>query len=158
VGCLHFSHYIKALFRGVVFPLKRLPARTNRTLAVRLLEKRGYDVSIAMNGREAVQAAEREEFGVVLMDMQMPEMDGFEATAAIREKERGTSRHTPIVAMTAHALKADEDRCPDSGMDGYISKPIRSSQLCEILERMLDAHEAKGSAAVAVPGEGASLT
>jgi two-component system, sensor histidine kinase and response regulator len=90
----------------------------NRTLAVRLLEKRGYDVSIAMNGREAVQAVKREEFGLVLMDIQMPEMDGFAATAAIREKERGTSRNTPIVTMTAHALKADEDRCLDSGMDG----------------------------------------
>ena len=118
----------------------------NRTLPVCLLEKRGYDVSIAVNGREAVQAVEREEFGVALMDIQMPEMDGFEATGAIREKERGTSPHTP---MTAHALKGDEDRCPDRGMDAYFSKPIRSSQLYEIPERMLDALEAKGRAPVA---------
>jgi two-component system sensor histidine kinase/response regulator len=123
----------------------------NRTLLVCLLEKRGYDVSIAVNGREAVQAVEREEFGGALMDIQMPELDGFEATAAIREKERGTSRHTPIVAMTTHALKGDEDRCLDRGMDAYFSKPIRSSQLYEIPERMLDAREAKGRAPVAAP-------
>jgi CheY-like chemotaxis protein len=92
-----------------------------------------------VNGWGAVQAVEREEFGVVLMDIQMPEMVGFEATGATREKERGTSRHTPIVAMTAHALKGDEDRCLDSGMAADIFNPIRSSQLYEIPEHILDA-------------------
>ena len=113
----------------------------NRTLAVRLLEKRGYSVATALNGREALEAAEREEFGAVLMDIQMPEMDGFEATAAIRKRELENGRHVPIVAMTAHALKGDEERCIASGMDAYISKPIRSAQLYEVLERMLVARD-----------------
>jgi signal transduction histidine kinase/CheY-like chemotaxis protein len=118
----------------------------NRTLAVRLLEKRGYIVSSACNGREALAALEKEEFDIVLMDVQMPELDGFGATAAIREMERFTGRHIPIVAMTAHALKGDEERCLSAGMDAYISKPIRTIELFAKIERLLGkSNEAEAS-------------
>jgi len=109
----------------------------NQTLAVRLLEKRGYSVIVAGNGREAVEAFENNQFDVVLMDIQMPEMDGFEATAAIRAKEKLAGGHVPIIAMTAHALKGDQERCISAGMDGYVSKPIRTSELFSTMERML---------------------
>jgi signal transduction histidine kinase/DNA-binding response OmpR family regulator len=109
----------------------------NQTLALRLLEKRGYSVTLAGNGREAVEAFENNHFDVVLMDIQMPEMDGFEATAAIRAKEKLTGRHVPIIAMTAHALKGDQERCISAGMDAYISKPIRTSELFSTVENML---------------------
>jgi two-component system, sensor histidine kinase and response regulator len=109
----------------------------NQTLAMRLLEKRGYMVTLASNGQEAVAAVEKEMFDLVLMDIQMPEMDGFQATAAIRKREASTGRRTPIVAMTAHALKGDQERCLAGGMDAYISKPIRSNELFETIERML---------------------
>ena len=114
----------------------------NQTLAVRLLEKRGYIVSVASNGRDAVAALDKKDFDVVLMDVQMPEMDGFEATVAIREKERVTGVHIPIIAMTAHALKGDEERCLSVGMDAYISKPIRTNELFATIERLLgNSHE-----------------
>ena len=109
----------------------------NRTLAIRLLEKRGYTVKVAANGREAVTAFEKEVFDAILMDVQMPEMDGFEATAKIREHEKSTGKHIPIIAMTAHALKGDEDRCIEAGMDGYVSKPIRTNELYAALEKVV---------------------
>ncbi|HTZ75886.1 MAG TPA: response regulator [Candidatus Aquilonibacter sp.] len=109
----------------------------NRTLAVRLLEKRGFSVTTAENGRAALTAIEKEKFDAVLMDVQMPEMDGFEATAAIRQSESSGGRHLPIIAMTAHALKSDEERCIASGMDAYISKPIRTSELFAVIDRVL---------------------
>ena len=109
----------------------------NQTLAVRLLEKRGYSVIVAVDGRAAVEAFENNQFDVVLMDIQMPGMDGFEATAAIRAKEKLTGRHVPIIAMTAHALKGDQDRCISAGMDGYVSKPIRTSELFSMIESVL---------------------
>ena len=109
----------------------------NQTLAVRLLEKRGYSVIIAGNGREAVEAFENNQLDVVLMDIQMPEMNGFEATAAIRAKEKLTGGHIPIIALTAHALKSDQERCISAGMDGYVSKPIRTSELFYVIESML---------------------
>ena len=126
----------------------------NQTLAVRLLEKRGYHVTVAGNGSEAVQAFENNLFDVVLMDIQMPVMDGFEATAAIRTKEKLTGGHIPIIAMTAHALKGDQERCIAAGMDGYISKPIRTSELFSTIESMLsnkDSATASGAAGVADP-------
>jgi CheY-like chemotaxis protein len=110
----------------------------NQTLAVRLLEKRGYTVAVTGNGREALARLAQEEFELVLMDMQMPEMDGFEATAAIREMEKSSGRHMPIVAMTANALKGDEERCLAAGMDAYISKPIRTNELFATLEVILN--------------------
>src|SRR5713226_5495052 len=109
----------------------------NQMLAVRLLEKRGYLVSVAGNGREALAALEKEDFDLVLMDVQMPEMDGFEATAAIRERERATGDRLPIVAMTAHAMKGDEGRCLAAGMDGYLTKPISPKSLFDTLEKHL---------------------
>jgi signal transduction histidine kinase/CheY-like chemotaxis protein len=117
----------------------------NQVLAVRLLEKRGYSVVVAANGREAVEAFKRELFHLVLMDIQMPGMDGFEATAAIRKAEKVTGKHIPIVAMTAHALKGDQDRCMAAGMDGYVSKPIRSMDLFALTERLLASKPAVNS-------------
>ncbi len=106
----------------------------NQRLAVRLLEKRGHRVVVAATGLETLQALEKESFDLVLMDVQMPEMDGLEATVAIREKEKGTGLHQPIVALTAHAMKGDREKCMEIGMDGYLTKPIRPQELDQILE------------------------
>jgi CheY-like chemotaxis protein len=101
----------------------------NQLLAVRVLQKAGHTVAVADNGQEALLAIARETFDVVLMDVQMPVMDGFQATTKIRQQEWGTDRHLPIVAMTAHALTGDGERCRASGMDGYVSKPFITSEL-----------------------------
>jgi len=111
----------------------------NQKLAARLLEKRGHHVTVTANGLEALGALDRENFDVVFMDVQMPEMDGIAATAAIRLREHGTGSHLPIIAMTAHAMQGDRERCLAAGMDNYISKPINSSELTELLERFLAA-------------------
>ena len=104
----------------------------NRTVARRLVEKEGHSVVLADNGRHAVEAYEREPFDLILMDVQMPEMDGLEATAAIRSMEAGLGRvRIPILAMTAHAMTGDRERCLASGMDGYVSKPVRVGELLE---------------------------
>jgi len=110
----------------------------NQRLATRLLEKRGHSVVVAANGRETVTAFERESFDLILMDLQMPEMDGFEATTVIREKEKATGSHLPIVALTAHAMKGDREKCLAGGMDGYLTKPIRPQELDELLESYVD--------------------
>ena len=107
--------------------------QVNQLVIRRLLEKRGHAVSLVLNGREAVQAVCQATFDLVLMDVQMPEMDGLEATAAIRLAERGAGRHQRIVAMTAHALKEDAARCLAAGMDGYLSKPIQLDEFAGIL-------------------------
>jgi CheY-like chemotaxis protein len=107
---------------------------------MRLLEKHGHRVTVAGNGREALQALAAEMFDVVLMDVQMPEMDGLEATAAIRrlEADRGaTHPRVPIVAMTAHALSGDRERCLAAGMDDYVAKPIQARQLLDVIGRAL---------------------
>jgi signal transduction histidine kinase/CheY-like chemotaxis protein/ligand-binding sensor domain-containing protein len=106
----------------------------NQMVAVRLLEKRAHRVTVAATGREAVAAVERERFDLVLMDVQMPEMDGYEATAAIRQAEAGTGRHLPIFALTARAMKGDEERCRLADMDGYLPKPINSADLYAIVD------------------------
>ncbi len=109
----------------------------NQMLVVRLLEKQGHSVTVAGDGRQALAALEKQRFDVVLMDMQMPEMDGFEATAAIRTKERATSEHIPIVALTAHAMKGDRERCVEAGTDTYINKPIEAKKLFETIEALV---------------------
>ena len=109
----------------------------NQRLATRLLEKRGHRVTITVNGREAVEALKDRTFDLVLMDVQMPEMDGLEATAAIRKKEKHDGAHMPIIALTAHAMKGDRERCLAAGMDGYLSKPIRPQELDDILEKYI---------------------
>jgi PAS domain S-box-containing protein len=106
----------------------------NQRLAVRLLEKRGHHVVVAGNGSEALAAMEKQDFDLVFMDVQMPEMDGLEATAVIRGKEKITGKHQPIIALTAHAMKGDREKCISGGMDGYLTKPIRPQELDEILE------------------------
>jgi two-component system sensor histidine kinase/response regulator len=106
----------------------------NQRLATRLLEKRGHRDVVASNGRQALEALERASFDLVLMDVQMPEMDGFEATAAIREKEKANGQHLPVIAVTAHAMKGDRERCLAAGMDGYLAKPIRQQELDDLLQ------------------------
>jgi PAS domain S-box-containing protein len=101
----------------------------NQRLALRLLEKRGHQVTLAGNGKEAIAEVEKRDFDLVLMDLQMPEMDGFEATAALREREKETGGHLPVIALTAHALQGDRERCLEAGMDGYLAKPIRAQEL-----------------------------
>ncbi len=108
----------------------------NRTLAVRLLEKHGHAVEVATDGREALRKYKAGKFDLILMDVQMPEVDGFEATAAIRELEKTTGAHVPIVAMTAHALTGDRERCLAVGMDGYIAKPFRAEELLIEMEKL----------------------
>ena len=117
-------------------PLRILLAEdnaVNQRLAIRMLEKLGQQVALAVNGKEAVAAAETGQFDVILMDVQMPEMDGLEATRHIRERERNTGRRSAIVALTAHAMKGDRERCLEAGMDHYLSKPIQVGQLTEVL-------------------------
>ena len=109
----------------------------NQILAVRLLEKRGHHVQVANDGREALEKLKAADFDLVLMDVQMPVMGGFEATAAVREMEKGTGRHIPIVALTAHAMTGDRELCLAAGMDGYVPKPIRSEELFEQIEALI---------------------
>jgi signal transduction histidine kinase/DNA-binding response OmpR family regulator/integral membrane sensor domain MASE1 len=105
----------------------------NQRVARAFLQRRGYRVDIAGNGKQAVAMAFQSQYDLILMDCQMPEMDGFEATALIRRKEAGMGRHTPVVAMTAHALPADRERCLAAGMDDYLSKPVRPEELGRVL-------------------------
>jgi len=109
----------------------------NQMLAVRLLEKQGHRVEVVGNGREAVERAQSGNYDLILMDVQMPGMDGLEATAAIRARERVTGTHLPIIAMTAYAMKGDRERCLTAGMDAYVSKPIRSDQLLATIDSAL---------------------
>jgi signal transduction histidine kinase/ActR/RegA family two-component response regulator len=107
----------------------------NQKIACHVLEKQGHHVTVAADGCQALSALDQAHFDVVLMDVQMPEMDGFETTDAIRARERGTAVHLPIIAMTAHAMKGDRERCIAAGMDSYISKPLEIKELIELLER-----------------------
>jgi two-component system sensor histidine kinase/response regulator len=108
----------------------------NQVLVVRLLQKMGHIPTTVGNGRQALEALERERFDLVLMDVQMPEMDGFSATREIRNAERQTGSHMPIIALTAHAMKGDEEACLEAGMDAYLSKPVSSQRLDEALYRI----------------------
>jgi CheY-like chemotaxis protein len=119
----------------------------NQKIASRFLEKEGHHVTLASHGRQALAALDRENFDVVLMDVQMPEMDGFEATAIIRARERGTGKRLPIIAMTAHAMKGDRERCLAAGMDDYIAKPITAPALIELLDKFSAAAQEEASPA-----------
>jgi CheY-like chemotaxis protein len=109
----------------------------NRILALRLLEKRGYAVQVAEDGQIARDLLQREQFDLLVTDIQMPGMDGFELAWAVRQSEVGTGDRLPIIAMTAHALKGDEQKCLDAGMDGYVSKPVKAGELYLAMERAL---------------------
>jgi len=111
----------------------------NRLVAQLLLEKRGHRVVVAGNGREALDLLAQQSIDLVLMDVQMPEMGGIEATEALREKEKRTGQRLPVVAMTAGAMKGDEERCRQAGMDGYVVKPIKSSLLFAAIEEACSA-------------------
>jgi CheY-like chemotaxis protein len=105
----------------------------NRKLAMHLLTRRGHTVLSAENGYEALTLLEKETVDLVLMDIQMPEMDGLTATREIRKREAGTGRHVPIVALTAHAMSGDRQLCEAAGMDAYITKPIQVAELERVL-------------------------
>jgi two-component system sensor histidine kinase/response regulator len=107
----------------------------NQRVATRLLEKRGHCVAIAENGQEALRMLEKESYDLVLMDVQMPVMDGLEATAKLRESEKSGDKHLPVVALTARAMKGDVELCLSAGMDDYLVKPIRVPDLEEILAK-----------------------
>jgi len=123
----------------------------NRTLAQRLLQKRGFSVSIAVDGKQAIAAVENAEFDVILMDIQMPDMDGFEATAEIRKRQKNSGRRAPIIALTAHALKEDRDRCLSAGMDAYVTKPIRPVELFSAIRSVLQESAARDTTTVLAP-------
>jgi len=112
----------------------------NRLLGVRLVEKHGHAVVAVSSGQAAVEVLRRDRFDLVLMDVQMPGMDGFETTCAIRREETRSGKHLPIIAVTAHAMKGDRERCLLAGMDGYISKPINGSELCAAIENLVGDH------------------
>ncbi len=128
----------------------------NQKLATRILQKMGHAVTIAENGKEALQILEIARFDIILMDVQMPEMDGFEATKSIRQKEIITGGHIPIVAMTAHAMSGDRKKCLAAGMDGYVSKPINTQELAENIEGLVGKREANSEAPSAV-GKGGDI-
>ena len=108
----------------------------NQVLVCRLLEKCGHSVVVANNGRKALEELEKEKFDLAIMDVSMPDMDGYEAVAAIRAKEGTAQTHLPIIAMTAHAMKGDREHCLAAGMDAYISKPVQPKELFEIIKSL----------------------
>jgi signal transduction histidine kinase/DNA-binding response OmpR family regulator len=113
----------------------------NQKLALRLLEKRGYSMTTACNGIEVLKKLDNESFDLILMDIQMPEIDGLEATAAIRKRELATGAHLPIVAMTANAMQGDKERCLAAGMDGYVSKPLNIKELLAVVQELIGRSE-----------------
>jgi len=121
----------------------------NRALAAGILEKRGHELIRATNGREALEASRDPNIDLILMDVQMPEMDGFEATRCIRDEQEKTGRHVPIVAMTAHAMAGDRERCLEAGMDDYLSKPLQKELLLKLVDRVTSHTEARPAAKAA---------
>jgi len=121
----------------------------NQKLASRLLEKSGHTVVAAGNGREALERLDAESFDLILMDVQMPDIDGFEATATIRKREKATGAHLPIIAMTAHAMQGDRELCLAAGMDGYVSKPINPGELLLAVRSTMEQTRAVSEKAVA---------
>jgi CheY-like chemotaxis protein len=114
----------------------------NQRITRSLLERRGHSVTLTTNGRQAFEQWEQRPFDVILMDVQMPEMDGFEATGLIRQQEKISGQRIPIIALTAHALTGYEERCLNAGMDSYVTKPIQAQQLFQAIEGVI----AKGRA------------
>jgi two-component system, sensor histidine kinase and response regulator len=112
----------------------------NQKVAARLLEKRGHSVVVVGDGAQALAAFSHEVFDVILMDVQMPVMNGYEATRAIRKREQSMDSHTPIVALTAHAMKGDREICLEGGMDSYLAKPIRVEELIAVLASVGPVH------------------
>lgn len=123
----------------------------NRSVAAGILQKQGHRISFATDGCEAVAAAKREQFDVILMDVQMPELNGFDATSRIREFERALGRYTPIIAMTAHAGSDDRAQCLGAGMDEYVAKPVSKEKLREAIEKSLGAITVGGGEAAILP-------
>ena len=122
--------------RAALYPLRILMAednKVNQAVVSRILERAGHSVAIAVNGQEAAEMYLAGGFDLVLMDVHMPVLDGFEATARIREMERSKGTHTPLIALTANAMDGDRERCLRAGMDGYISKPVRSDELLDTI-------------------------
>jgi CheY-like chemotaxis protein len=111
--------------------------KVNQTLAMRLLEKLGCHVTVVDNGRHAIDALAENEFDIILMDVEMPEMDGISATKEIRRREQDSKQHIPIVAVTAHAIVGDRERCLEAGMDDYLSKPVRINEIRAMLTKIL---------------------
>ncbi|MBK8046806.1 MAG: response regulator [Anaerolineales bacterium] len=109
----------------------------NQKLAKLILHKQGYHVTVVGNGRAALAALETQPVDLVLMDIQMPEMSGIDATQTLRRLEVGTDRHLPIIAMTAHAMKGDAEACLAAGMDDYIAKPVQAQELYRVIERVM---------------------
>jgi CheY-like chemotaxis protein/HPt (histidine-containing phosphotransfer) domain-containing protein len=125
--------------RGGLHVLLAEDNRVNQLVATRILEKLGHQVTVVSNGREAVSVVRSAKFDVIAMDVQMPEMDGLEATTEIRRWERTMGTHIPIIALTAHAMKGDRERCLEAGMDGYTSKPIRINELEQAIAKFVPA-------------------
>jgi two-component system, sensor histidine kinase and response regulator len=118
----------------------------NRLVALRMLEKQGHSVTVVCDGRQALDALARELFDLALLDIQMPELDGFEVAAAVRAREKGTGKRLPLVALTAHAMQGDRERCLAAGMDGYVSKPIQTARLAQVMANVLPGGEIAASA------------
>jgi CheY-like chemotaxis protein/HPt (histidine-containing phosphotransfer) domain-containing protein len=125
--------------------------RVNQIVAMKLLEDRGHTVTLATNGREAVDILATTSFDAILMDIQMPEMNGYEATTIIRQRELSSGKHVPIIAMTANAMKGDREQCLAAGMDDYISKPVHSAHLYAIIEKYADLHPLRESVTDVAP-------
>jgi CheY-like chemotaxis protein len=127
----------------------------NRQLVTALLGKRGHTIVSVVNGRDAVAAVAKDAYDIVLMDVQMPEMDGLQATAAIRKLEAVTGAHVPIVALTAHAMKGDREICVAAGMDEYLSKPLNPKQLFALIESLTGTLSTTSDGAIPPPAEAA---
>lgn len=135
-GALLTRHSLREAARGGLRILVVEDNPINLRVAVTLLERNGHKVVTAADGRQALGILERESFDVALVDLQMPEMDGFELTAAVRARETSAGTHLPIIALTAHAMKGDRERCLAAGMDAHVSKPIRAQELWEAIRSL----------------------